>query len=212
MPRPRFEKLSLEKRERILEAAAREFAAQGFDGASLNQILAQAEISKGAAYYYFDDKADLFITAVSYYSQLMMGDLELEIQALTAENFWPTLGEQYRQQFHQALDRPWLFGLFKAAGSLVPNASSEERLAAFSAEMQTMLRSLLSQGQSLGLIRTDLADDFLYALVLGIDEAHDHWLLPQWPEMNAADVETAVQRIIDLLQRSLTPASRLDQS
>jgi len=205
MPRPRFEKLTAEKQERILEAAAREFAAQGFDGASMNRILAQAEISKGAAYYYFDDKADLFITAVSYYSQIMMGDLSLELETLTATTFWPTLAEQYRQQFLQALDRPWMFGLFKAAGSLTNGLIYDERLASFSVEMQTMLRDLLSTGQSLGLIRTDLAHDFLYALVLSVDEAHDRWLLPQWPKMDAGDVETAVARIIDLLQRLLTP-------
>ena len=205
MPRPRFEKLTAEKQERILEAAAREFAAQGFDGASMNRILVQAGISKGAAYYYFDDKADLFITAVSHYSQIMIGDLNLEPDALTVENFWPTLTEQYRQQFLQAVDRPWMFGLFKAAGSLTDGLIYDERLSSFGMEMQTMLRSLLSTGQSLGLIRTDLAHDFLYALVLGVDEAHDRWLLPQWPKMDARDVETAVARIIDLLQRLLTP-------
>ncbi len=50
MPRPRFYKLPEEKRERILEAAAKEFVAHGFEGASLNQILTAAGISKGAAY------------------------------------------------------------------------------------------------------------------------------------------------------------------
>ena len=38
MPRPRFEKLTPEKRENILETAAKEFAANGYDGASFNQI------------------------------------------------------------------------------------------------------------------------------------------------------------------------------
>lgn len=207
MPRPRFEKLTTEKQERILEAAAREFAAQGYDGASMNRILAQAGISKGAAYYYFDDKADLFMTAVFHYSQIMMSDLTLEPDALTFESFWPTLAEQYRQQFLQALDRPWMFGLFKAAGSLNDEHLNDKRLAIFNIEMQTMLRSLLSKGQSLGLIRTDLADDFLYTLVLGVDEAHDRWLLSQWSQMDSEDVETAVARIIDLLKRLLSPTN-----
>ena len=205
MPRPRFEKLTAEKQKRILEAAAREFAAQGYDSSSMNRILAQAGISKGAAYYYFDDKADLFITAVSHYSQIMMGDISLNLDGLTVENFWPSLAEQYRHQFLQALDRPWMFGVIKAAGSLIHEPIYEERLASFIMDMQSMLRSLISIGQSLGLIRTDLADDLLYNLVLSVDEAHDRWLLPQWPQMGAGDVETAVTRIIDLLQRLLSP-------
>lgn len=205
MPRPRFEKLPEEKRERILEAAAREFAAHGFEGASLNQILDQAGISKGAAYYYFDDKADLFITAVSHYSQIMLGDFTLNMDALTADLFWPTLAETYRHQFLQAIDRPWMFGLMKAASSLAPEITVHEQLASFGLEMQAMLRTLLATGQSLGVIRTDLEIDLLYALVVAVDEAHDGWLLSRWPDMSAGDVDTAVARIVDLLQRLLGP-------
>src|SRR5690349_22874095 len=88
MPRPRFEKLQPEKRERLLESAAKEFATHGYDDASLNQILEKAGVSKGAAYYYFDDKADLFMTVLDHYvPQIVPMDL-LDIKSLTAENFW----------------------------------------------------------------------------------------------------------------------------
>ena len=56
MPRPRIARLAEDKRTRILEAAAKEFAAAGYENASLNRILEHAGLSKGAAYYYFDDK------------------------------------------------------------------------------------------------------------------------------------------------------------
>ena len=69
MPRPRFARLTAAKRERIMEAAAKEFAAHGYEGATLNRILVEAGISKGAAYYYFDDKADLYLTALLHYGQ-----------------------------------------------------------------------------------------------------------------------------------------------
>ncbi len=88
MPRPRFNKLPEEKRERILEAAAKEFVAHGYEGASLNQILAEAGISKGAAYYYFDDKADVYATAVLHYSQDAAGyDLRSD-SGLRPNTFW----------------------------------------------------------------------------------------------------------------------------
>ena len=114
MPRPRFNRLPPVKRERIMEAAAKEFAAHGFDGASLNRILEQAEISKGAAYYYFDDKADVFLTVVQYYRQEVMHNIDLDINQLTAETFWPTLTETYQRQLVYVLERPWVMGVFKA--------------------------------------------------------------------------------------------------
>ena len=67
MPLPRFERLPKEKQERILKAAVKVFTAQGYEKASLNLMLEGAGISKGAAYYYFADKADLIGTVVRRY-------------------------------------------------------------------------------------------------------------------------------------------------
>ncbi len=96
MPRPRFHKLPEEKQERILEAAAREFTAHGYEGASLNKILTAAGISKGAAYYYFDDKADLFTTAVQHYGQELFAATAFDPAELAVDDFWEALTGLYR--------------------------------------------------------------------------------------------------------------------
>jgi AcrR family transcriptional regulator len=44
---------------RILDAALRLFAERGFDGTSVQEIVAAAEVTKGALYHYFDSKDDL---------------------------------------------------------------------------------------------------------------------------------------------------------
>ncbi|WP_042122435.1 TetR/AcrR family transcriptional regulator [Paenibacillus senegalensis] len=56
----RFEALEKEKRRRILDAAYREFAENGFEKASTNRIVKEAGISKGTLFYYFDNKETLF--------------------------------------------------------------------------------------------------------------------------------------------------------
>jgi AcrR family transcriptional regulator len=66
MPFARFERLDPEKRTRLLKAAAQEFAKHGFADASINRILDRAQMSKGAAYYYVADKADLFAATIQY--------------------------------------------------------------------------------------------------------------------------------------------------
>ena len=60
MPSDRFFKLSSEKQKRILQAAEKEFAAAGFQEASINQMIREAEISRGSFYTYFQDKSDIF--------------------------------------------------------------------------------------------------------------------------------------------------------
>jgi AcrR family transcriptional regulator len=47
-------------RERLLAAAAAEFAARGFDGAKVDRIAARAGINKAMLYYHFEDKAALY--------------------------------------------------------------------------------------------------------------------------------------------------------
>ena len=47
-------------RRRILDAAAREFAARGFDGAKVDRIAGRARVNKAMLYYHFRSKADLY--------------------------------------------------------------------------------------------------------------------------------------------------------
>jgi len=63
-------------RERLREAATRLFAAHGYSNVSIDQICAEAEVSKGAFYYHFDSK-DAALYGI--YQPL----LELQMQRLT---------------------------------------------------------------------------------------------------------------------------------
>lgn len=59
-----FERLPVEKRTRVLEAAKAAFAAQGFTGANINRIAESAGISVGSMYKYFRTKEDLFLALI----------------------------------------------------------------------------------------------------------------------------------------------------
>ncbi len=59
MPTERFFRLPEEKKMAIREAALKEFARVPFDKASINQIIRNADISRGSFYTYFVDKQDV---------------------------------------------------------------------------------------------------------------------------------------------------------
>ena len=205
MPRPRFEKLTPEKREFILETSAKEFAAHGYEGASLNQILAKAGISKGAAYYYFDNKADLYMTTLTHYAAELLGGLELDFSDLTAVTFWPTLQSMYEQQFIQYAERPWVFGVAKSGGPIDLEALTQSELSEYWQDVEGLLENVLRQGMDLGVIRRDLPDDLLFSLVLALDNAHDKWLANQLAAMTQEELKAAAAQMIDLLQKLLSP-------
>jgi AcrR family transcriptional regulator len=206
MPRPRFARLSDKKRERILEAAAREFAAHGYADASMNKILDNAGISKGAAYYYFDDKADLFTTTVRHYAEELMADYPFALERLDAESFWPTIGEGYAQQFAYAEDKPWAFGVVKVAGRLAPEEAAQfPSLQQLVEELEHTLTGLIQRGQELSVIRSDLPDDFLAKVFIAVDDATDQWLLANWETLEHVELEALVRRVMLGLGRFLAP-------
>ncbi|HJB06413.1 MAG TPA: TetR family transcriptional regulator [Candidatus Enterocloster faecavium] len=59
MPTQRFFNLKEEKRRAILDAAFHEFSRTSYANASINQIIKEADISRGSFYTYFEDKDDL---------------------------------------------------------------------------------------------------------------------------------------------------------
>lgn len=61
-----FENLDKEKRDQIINASLKEFAAKGFDLASTNVIVKEANISKGSLFNYFDNKKGLYASMVDY--------------------------------------------------------------------------------------------------------------------------------------------------
>lgn len=53
-----------QRRDALLRASVDAFVAAGFEGASLNEILARAGVSKGQFYHHFRDKEDLYLGVV----------------------------------------------------------------------------------------------------------------------------------------------------
>jgi len=57
--------LSQDRRRKILSGAAQIFMAEGYEGASMSQIAAAADVSKGTLYNYYPGKKDLFAAFVA---------------------------------------------------------------------------------------------------------------------------------------------------
>jgi len=206
MPFPRFDKLSQERRERVLDVAAREFAGYGFEDASINRILENAKMSKGAAYYYFEDKADLFATTVHYCVQrLELIDRELDMATLTAENFWPIFSELHRRPLLRSFEQPWLFGAIGAAGKLSPAALEREPLAALASQIKMWAMNIMKRGQQLGMIRTDLPGALIFAWLEALDDASDRWLLAHWQHLDRAAVARYSDQTVETMKRAVSP-------
>ena len=67
-----FKNLEESKQQRILNAALKEFAENGYEQASTNQIVKNAGIGKGMLFYYFKNKKDLYQFLIEYSMNITM--------------------------------------------------------------------------------------------------------------------------------------------
>lgn len=144
-----------ETQRKILDAALTEFAANGFKGARLDRILADAGVNRRMIYHYFDDKEGLFravlereMAVVSHISDTEPGGSPLEISLHWADNL-PRLANFIRLTL-------WGDSLHDDADPVLV----EERVKSFAAS-----RDILAKMQQTGQVPPDI-DPAYYLLAL----------------------------------------------
>lgn len=205
-PLARFEKLDEEKKRDILEVAAAEFAASGFEGASLNQIIGNATISKGTFYYYFEDKFDLFGTVFRhYFDPKMLLDRELIMSAATPDEFWERFTTSSHQSMMLAVKKPLAIELGTALSALPPELLGQGEVGAYITEVTALLIEVVEHGQRIGAIRTDIPLEFLIQIWTSVDMAFTRWSLPRWKELDEKEQEELMMLGIDTYKRIMRP-------
>ncbi len=143
------EVLSPEKQRRqILHGAALAFSRDGYEGASMSRIAANAGVSKGTLYNYFDSKADLFAAwvgqsceerlAVVFGGAQMEGELEAVLRGIGLGMLHMMMSESgltmYRVTVSEAAKFPELARIFFETGpshaTAVMSAWLEQQVAA----------------------------------------------------------------------------------
>jgi AcrR family transcriptional regulator len=206
MPLSRFEKLDPDRRQRLLQAAAQEFAAEGFEGASLGRIAEGAGVSKPALYYYFEDKADLFVTVVrEAWEQLSRPVERVSIDGLDAATFWPTLESLLEKNLEQCREQPWLTAVGKLAYHPPREGTAAGAVAELFAGARDFVHRLLRRGQEIGLVRRDLPEELLLTMLTAADTAADHWMVDHWDELGPEEAERISHVIFHAMRSLLTP-------
>jgi len=91
-----FERLSIEKQTRIVNASVSEFAEKDYETASMNVVVNQAGISKGSLFNYFKTKSTLY----DYVYALTLG----EVKAYLKDVRDSTTGLPFNERLAQIID------------------------------------------------------------------------------------------------------------
>lgn len=96
MPKETFLNLPDQKRQMIEDAAIDEFAAWGYDNASITRIVEACQIAKGSFYQYFEDKKDLYIYLIMHIGEEKLKHLSPIARDEVTTDLFGRLAEMYR--------------------------------------------------------------------------------------------------------------------
>lgn len=201
MPRPRFLKLEPAERRRILAVAAEEFAEHGYEAASYNRIIERSGLSKGAMYYYFDDKEDLYATALRDAMERLVLDVSEMASATDATSFWREYEAWYVRSLRLFQQEPSAVGLARSLLKALSRGAATGTLLELRELSRGWAESFLAQGQALGAVRTDLPPDLLLPLVVSLEEGIDLWLGERIGAMTDADIVETAKMLTALYRR-----------
>lgn len=87
MPKKVFTELDREKQNRVIDAALREFAENGYVGGNTNRIVTECRISKGSLFKYFENKEELYFYLIDTVNAQRLKDMKAEINRLSKDLF-----------------------------------------------------------------------------------------------------------------------------
>ena len=153
---PRFERLPPERRAQLLEVAQKHLARDGRSGASYNQIIADAGLSKTSAYLYFDGREDLVRAVVGAVVARLEAVLGAWEPVTSEEAFWSELSAQ-----SAAL-----------RSHLVTHADDLAMLATLEPgewpQAQVWLEAMLENGRAVGVVRRDVPAPVMAAVTRAV--------------------------------------------
>jgi len=162
------------KYHRILEAAVKVFARQGFYQSTIAQIAKEAGVADGTIYLYFKNKDDILVQFFSYRTKQVFERFRAEVKI--ADNSLDKLRNLIRRhltEFQRDRDMAVVYQVETHQNSRL----AESQIREMSVMYQDLVSEIVELGQQEGSIRKDLYVGLVKRFILGaVDEVINTWL------------------------------------
>jgi AcrR family transcriptional regulator len=189
-------------RRRILELASAAFARDGYEGTSLNEVIRESGLTKGAFYFHFSSKKELALAAFRFKQEHLVERLFAEADeqsdALTA------LRTLLRARVRLFRADPSLACVLRLGAELGAEAGPDSEFARYQELTIEAFADLVRRGQRERVVRADLgpraAGEAIFAAMIGADRVSR--LLS-----GRSDLERRTEELLDLLVNGLQERS-----
>jgi len=154
-------------REKILQMAAKEFAAKGYDGARVDSIVARSKISKNLVYHYFESKELLFIEVMER-AYLAMRERQNQF-GLLGDNPVEDMKTLVLQTIRHFIDHPEFIQLLSTENlHKAEHIRKSKVIPAMFNPLKSALAEILERGKEQGVFRPDSDWVDLYVSISGL--------------------------------------------
>lgn len=196
-----------ERRRRLLETAAREFASMGYERASLNRVIRACGMSKSSFYHFFGSKAALFDTVVREAGMAMAGELEVPPpDTLAGPDYWDRLAHLGQLLHAASMRQAWFADLGKLVYLADAPTAESPALRDLLDAVTAWVEGALAAGQRSGAVRDDLPGTLTAELAFAVLQALDRWSIEHLDQLDPAEASDLAAIEIDMLRRLFLPA------
>ncbi len=192
-----------DKYHRILEAAVKIFARQGFRQSTVAQIAREAGVADGTIYLYFKNKNDILVQHFSFKIQQVFDRFREEVnRADTSIDKLRNLVRVHLAEFQRDPDMAVVYRVETHQSRRL----AEEQIRAMSKMYLDIIAEIVEQGQEEGFIRRDLYLSLVKRFILGaVDEVIGTWL----HSGGTYDLVSMADPLVDLFIRGIGSPERL---
>lgn len=164
------QRMSEETKSNIIAVATREFAANGYQGASINEIAAKTQTSKRMLYYYFGGKRKLYTAVLeAAYKKARSEHLKRNPDLFERMEPMEALREYAYDAFRKHLrDRDFVRLVINENMNEVSVLKSSKAILNDSTGNLQMLESIIRRGQEASVMRHDIRAIDVYLTITGL--------------------------------------------
>jgi TetR/AcrR family fatty acid metabolism transcriptional regulator len=186
-----------DKYDRILEAAVKVFAEQGFFQSTVSQIAREAGVADGTIYLYFKNKDDILVQFFSYKTRQVFARFREEVDgADNAVDKLRNLIRRHLEEFQNDRNMAMVYRAETHQNSRLVEAQIKE----MSKLYLDIVSEIVEQGQEEGVIRRDLYLSLVKRFILGaVDEVINTWIHSD----GQYDLVTMADPLVDLFIKGI---------
>lgn len=164
-------------------------------------------MSKGQAYYYVADKADLYRAVIERGLQRLAKAIDASFpEPTTAEEFWQQIAAIF-ERLTMALHKDK--NLAALARGIYEGPAAQAALAEPLARIRAQADRMIAIGQSVGAIRSDVPQTLLAGALFGAAREIDRWFAEHWPDLGEGEAVRLNDKAVSMIAAMAAPVRPL---